>query len=915
MAMETGFEAHGRDESGPRAGATPGGEQTDPGERQRLLAEVSRAFAEATPDYEQLLRVVAERIALAIGDACTLWLLSEDRQWLRAVACHHPDPTRLAAIWAVMRETTQRTDTGIWGPIINEGRSIRLAVGQGAIPPGVAAAQAAFIREHPLSGILGVPLLARGDVLGGISLVRYGDRPTYTTEDETFLRDLADHAALALDNAQRYRTALAKASGKDEALAFLDMLFSNAPAGLGFFDRELRFRRVNEALAAMNGLSPDRHIGQRLDAIAPALAPMVEPLLRRVLATGQAIIDIEVRGETPAQPGEERQWLTSYYPARMPSGETIGVGVIGREVTVERRAARALAFRARQGAALAELGRRALRAIDLDVLFGEAVATVAAMLDLGYVKVLQLEPDGAALRLRAGIGWREGLIGHATVATGPDSQAGHTLVQDKPILVEDLASERRFHGMPLLHEHGIKSGMTAIIGGKERPYGILGAHTTVARRFTPDDANFLQAVANILSDAIEHAQSEALLRALTAELEARVAERTTSLATSLGDLQREMGERRRAEARFRSVLDSAPDAIVTIDVDGQITLANAQAERIFGYERAALLGQSVDVLAPAQLRAAHSRHRAAYVADPHTRSMGLGLELFGQRRDGTAFPVEISLSPVASGDMLEVIAIIRDVTAREEAARQLREMTAELVRSNRELEQFAYVASHDLQEPLRMVSAYTQLLARRYHGKLDADADEFIGYAVDGAQRMQHLIRDLLAYSRVGTHVGAFVPVDTGGVIDEVLSDLGPTIAECGGTVTHEMLPHISGDRSQFRQLFQNLIGNALKYRRANAAPAVRVGAALEGNQWHFTVSDNGIGIAPEYAERIFVIFQRLHTQTEYIGTGIGLAICKKIVERHGGKIWVESILGAGTTFHFTVPVPREETRSTTTWA
>jgi len=235
------------------------------------------------------------------------------------------------------------------------------------------------------------------------------------------------------------------------------------------------------------------------------------------------------------------------------------------------------------------------------------------------------------------------------------------------------------------------------------------------------------------------------------------------------------------------------------------------------------------------------------------------------------------------------------------AEEDLAQKVDQLARSNAELEQFAYVASHDLQEPLRMVAAYTQLLAERYRGKLDENADKFIGYASEGALRMQALIQDLLAFSRVGRNDTRCAEVDCDGVMKEILLSLGPAMQESGAVVTHGPLPVVCADRSQLSQVFQNLIGNAIKF-RGKEAPAISVQAEKSGEQWLFSVRDNGIGIAPEHAENIFVVFQRLHARTEYPGNGIGLAICKKIVQHYGGKIWVEGQAGHGSVFKFTLP-------------
>ena len=245
----------------------------------------------------------------------------------------------------------------------------------------------------------------------------------------------------------------------------------------------------------------------------------------------------------------------------------------------------------------------------------------------------------------------------------------------------------------------------------------------------------------------------------------------------------------------------------------------------------------------------------------------------------------------------------RDIAARKLAEQALALKAQELARSNADLERFAYVASHDLQEPLRMVASFTQLLARRYKGKLDAEADEFIAFAVDGANRMQHLIHDLLSYSHLTTRGKRLEPTESRVACDNAVKNLSEAIRDSGAILTVGALPLVRADSTQLTQLFQNLIGNAIKYRGGNRTPEIHVAAQENGTDWIFSVADNGIGIEPQYFERIFQMFQRLHTRDEYSGTGIGLAICRKIVERHGGKVWVESQPEHGSTFFFTIPI------------
>ncbi len=358
---------------------------------------------------------------------------------------------------------------------------------------------------------------------------------------------------------------------------------------------------------------------------------------------------------------------------------------------------------------------------------------------------------------------------------------------------------------------------------------------------------------------------------------------------------------RESQAQLEALVHSAMDAILTVDEEQSIVMFNATAEKMFRCSPAEALGQPIERFIPQRFRDAHSTHvRKFGEAGVTTRTMNKPGTLRALRADGEEFPMEASISRTQVGGRMLFTVIVRDITERDRAEKKLAANMAELARSNADLEQFAYVASHDLQEPLRMVAAYTQLLAERYRGKLDENAEKYLGYASEGALRMQSLIQDLLMFSRVGRNGGACGHVDCEAAMEEVLLSLGPAIHESGAVITHGTLPAVWADRSRMTQILQNLIGNAIKF-RGKEAPAISVQAERTGDHWLFRVSDNGIGIPPEHAENVFVVFQRLHPRTEYPGNGIGLAICKKIIERCGGKIWVESQVGRGSTFKFTM--------------
>jgi PAS domain S-box-containing protein len=328
---------------------------------------------------------------------------------------------------------------------------------------------------------------------------------------------------------------------------------------------------------------------------------------------------------------------------------------------------------------------------------------------------------------------------------------------------------------------------------------------------------------------------------------------------------RNISVRKDAESSYRGLLEAAPDAMVVVNESGQIVLLNLQAEQQFGYLRDELLGQAVKAIIPEGFAERLVADGTRSAAEALEQQIGMGIELVGLRKNGTEFPIEIMLSPLEGADGVLVTAAIRNISVRKDTERKLAETVHELQRSNQDLEQFAYIASHDLQEPLRMVASYTQLLARRYQGRLDADADEFIAYAVDGAKRMQRLIQDLLMFSRIGTQAMPLHETCAETALQQAITNLRVSIQESGALVSHEALPKVLANEPQLIQLFQNLIGNAIKYQKAGKPEIVVTAARMNSKKWLFEVRDNGIGIDAVHYKRIFGMFQRVESQ---IGEG-----------------------------------------------
>jgi len=449
---------------------------------------------------------------------------------------------------------------------------------------------------------------------------------------------------------------------------------------------------------------------------------------------------------------------------------------------------------------------------------------------------------------------------------------------------------------------------TLAAGAREVQVLLLQATLAVAATLLAIGVLFAWSVSRELRVGIQRLREGAMRVAggdLTQTIRVRSQDELGELATVFNSM---MAARREAEAalltanQFREkVMENATNAIYTMDLEGRFTTANRRTCEITGYALSELLGRTwASMVREADLPALH----AGFVSTIEGREPISNREILMRQRQGSEVSITFSIAPLRrDGVIFGVVGAAEDITERKRAEVELQSRAEELGRSNQELEQFAYVASHDLQEPLRTVTGFTQLLSRRYRGQLDTEADEFIGYITDGVARMKSLIEDLLAYSRVQRTDTILVAVALDGVLDAALANLHAAIDSAGATITREPLPALPVDARQFTQLFQNLVGNAIKFRREHP-PRIHIRAEQVSAQWQFSLRDNGIGIRAEAAGRVFELFQRLHSRDEYEGNGIGLTICKKIVELHGGRIWVVPAVagGEGTEFRFTLP-------------
>ncbi|QIR35292.1 PAS domain S-box protein [Tolypothrix sp. PCC 7910] len=773
-------------------------------------------------------------------------------------------------------------------------------------------------------------------------------------------------------------------------LAEIETIYQSAPIGLSVLDPDLRFVRINERLAQMNGFPIDAHIGRTVQELLPNIADAAGQMLRSIFATGKPVLNIEITGETPAQPGVQRTWLESFLPLK--DGErTIGINIVCEEITERKRAQQSLQESEATLRLFAQYAPAGIAMLDKDMRYIIAsqrwvdeyhLDAIESLIGRSHYEIFPEIPEkwrqihqrclaGASeqrdedlfIRVDGTQQWISWEIHPWHTATGeiggiiifgndvtPQKQAKEALRKSE-YLYRTLAHNFPNGGVNIfdrdlryLLSDGTeiaKVGMTKeqleghtlwetvppeISTVLEPPYrAALAGETTIFELCFGDriyqiytlplfnEQGEIFAGLSMSQNITLQKQAEQTLRTAKDELELQVQQRTQELRETNEILQKR-------EREFRTLVENTPDVISRHDRQYRYVYVNPAITQQSGIPIETYLGKTpADLGYPQEMT---DFWTASLESVFTTGQMRIAEFRATQQDEWKAYQTYVVPELAANGKVESVLTITRDVTGLRAAEESSRKLAEELQRSNQELEQFAYVASHDLQEPLRAVTSFTQMLAKRYQGQLDAKADMYIEFIVDGAIRMQQLVRDLLAYSRAGRYELKLQSVDYNALLEQVKKDLQISITETQALITAEPLPTVLADPSQMSNLLLNLISNSLKY-RSELPPKVYISAqkntltltdphfpencnplcATFQEEWIFMVQDNGIGIEPQYAERIFGIFQRLHASDEYSGTGLGLAICKKIVERHGGRIWVDSQLGQGATFYFTLPI------------
>jgi PAS domain S-box-containing protein len=630
----------------------------------------------------------------------------------------------------------------------------------------------------------------------------------------------------------------------------------------------------NAGAERLLGYRASEMVGQSIRRLLPADRQDEESQIMARLQSGERVEHFETVRLTKA--GGRLDVSVTLSPLRDASGRIIGASKIVRDITESKLKETELQKLNRTLKALHESSQAMARATAEKGYLNQVCQDLLANCGYAMVWIGFAEPDETrTVRPVASAGFEEGYLETLKI-TWADNELGRgptgtAIRTGQPCACRNMLTDPAF--APWRAE-ALKRGYVAslvlplLTGG--RAFGAITIYSRQAGAFSPDEIRLLTELADDVSYCV---------RSLRA-----------------------MAERQLAEEQLRllsTAVESAANGIVITDQDGRILWVNPAFTRLTGYSRGEAVGRNPRILQSG--RTPPELYQAMW--NSLLKGEPWHGELVNRNKDGSLHPEELTITPVRMDGVktTHYVAIKQDISERQRVQAALDQKNEEVRRSNRDLEQFAYIASHDLQEPLRAVGGYVKLLHRRFPEHMDAKAIEYINGAAEGAARMERLISDLLAFSRLGSHGGDFAPADLETILNAALHNLQTSLQNSQAKITRDTLPTLTVDATQMMQLFQNLIGNAIKF-RGERPPEIHVGAQQEPGRWVFSVRDNGIGIESLYFERIFQIFQRLHTRKYYPGTGIGLAICKKIVERHHGAIWVESTPGQGTTFHFSIP-------------